>query len=173
MSEKLKSSLWSDFSARVVAMSDLPNGTDLRLYRKSDHRRVRSDLAVKRKHVTAGKFESLDDGDTVSTFLLFVKSLLSTDIEARGLELRLYGPDGSRIFGNTHIGTIKSQWGISRDESSFALKEFWKILGRAGLHDIAIRQANRLFTELQDLVGPEFTRRLSETSSDAAKRSEG
>jgi Transposase zinc-binding domain len=44
----------------------------------------------------------------VRDFLDFAHSLLSTDIQARGFEMVLFGPDEERIYGNTLLRTVRS-----------------------------------------------------------------
>jgi hypothetical protein len=160
MAAKLKSSQWSDFSDRVVHICRLPKGTALRLYRKSDDRRVRSDLSVKRKLVTSANIRSLNDYDTVSDFLSKIRMLLSTNIEARGLEMRLYGPDGGRIYGNTRIRTVKQmEPSVVKDDSEI-FETFLDLLETAGLDDISLRQAGGLYSKLREIVGDELDKRL-------------
>ena len=161
MAAKLKSSTWADFSDRVVAMCQLPEGSGLRLYKRNGSRRVRSDFTVKRKHVTTGSFDALENTDTVSDLLDQAKALLSTDVDARGLELKFYGPDGSRIYGNTHLGTVRRDWPTPSSEDSKSFKSFCAIMETNGFGDAPSRQVGKLLADITEIAGPDFVKRLS------------
>lgn len=155
MTAKIKSSAWSDFSQRVVRIHGLPRGSELRLFRKSDGRRVRSDFNIKRKSVNRTNVAQLRNGDRVSDLLADVRTLLSTDIDARGLEMRLYGPDGDRINGNTNIQTVQNMEPALQDDGE-PVEIFLDLLGEVGIDDIPIRQAGALYKRLRDVMGEDY-----------------
>ena len=66
----------------------------------------RLDFTLKRKFINSTTVRKLDDGKNVRDFLDFARSLLSTDIQARGFEMVLFGPDGERINGNILLRTV-------------------------------------------------------------------
>ncbi len=164
MTAKIKSSEWSDFSQRFVRIHRLPKGTELRLYRRSDGRRVRSDFSVKRKAVNRTNVTRLIGNDRVSELLADARALLSTDIDARGLEMRLYGPDGDRINGNTHLQTVRSMEPALQDDGE-PVEIFLDLLADVGIDDIPIRQAGALYSRLRDVLGGDyFDRQLLRTA---------
>jgi hypothetical protein len=153
MARKLKISTLANFSSRLVKFHKLPNGTEIRLYRKKTGRRVRSDFTVKRKGINAGNISKHDNLSNVKDFLNEARNLLSTDIEARGLEMQLFGPDGNRVNGNTLLGTVRSFEPNITEDSDKALDLFITILENCGLEDITIRQAGRLYNQLNEILG--------------------
>jgi hypothetical protein len=155
MTAKIKSSEWSDFSQRIVRIHGLPKGTELRLYRRRDDRRVRSDFSVKRKAVNRTNVAQLNGTDRVSDLLADAKTLLSTDIDARGLEMRLYGPDGDRINGNTYLQTVRNMEPALQDDVE-PVEIFLDLLADVGIDDIPIRQAGALYSRLRDVMGGDY-----------------
>ena len=153
MTAKMKSSQWSDFSQRVVRIHGLPKGSELRLYRKGDGRRVRSDFGIKRKAVNRSNITQLGGTDRISEFFADVMRLLSTDITARGFEMRLYGPDGDRIYGNTFVQTVRDIEPLQSRVDPVEI--FLDVLEEAGIDDISLRQAGALYTSLRDIMGGE------------------
>lgn len=156
MALKLKSSEWRDFSERIVRIYGLPKGSELRLYRKRDGRRVRSDMVIKRRAVNRSNVKQLKGADTVAHLLRRACTLLSTDIEARGLEVRLYGPDGGRVYGNTHIRTFRESWPAGGEWDSESADVFLNILETSGLGDASLQQAFALYNQLRKVIGEEF-----------------
>ena len=155
MTAKIKSSEWSDFSYRIVRIHGLPKGTELRLYRRSDGRRVRSDFSIKRKSVNRTNVAQLESTDRVSDLLANARALLSTDIDARGLEMQLYGPGGDRIYGNTHLQTVRKMEPALQDDGE-PVEIFLDLLADVGIDDIPIRQAGTLYRRLRDVMGGDY-----------------
>ena len=82
-------------------------------------------------------------------------NLLSTDIVARGLEIRLYGPDGNRINGNTHLQTVRNLQAQPQDnEDPIAI--FLDLLSDVGIDDLSIGQVGLLYRRLCDVVGGKY-----------------
>lgn len=152
MVRTLKSSKLSDFSSKLVKFHKLPNGTEIRLYRKKTERHVRSDFTVKRQAISQKNIPKFGDTCNVKDFLDMSRELLSTDIEARGLEMRLYAPDGNRVYGNTFLGTVRNLEPRIED-SDEVLDLFITLLENCGLEDITIRQAGRLYNYLNEILG--------------------
>ena len=152
MTRKLKSSSLADFSSKLVRFHKLPNGTEIRLYRKKAERRVRSDFTVKRKGINSKNVSEFDDSWNVKDFLDEAKDLLSTDIDARGLEMQLFAPDGSRINGNTLLGNVRRLEPQIDEDSDKALDLFITLLENCSLEDISIRQAGQLYNQLNDIL---------------------
>lgn len=97
---------WRDFASRIINAEKLPHGTELRLYK--GEARKRSHMKVKVKgHIRFAKAR-LSDNERVSDLQRIIASSLSTELEARKLDIRVFGPDGKRIVGNTHISTLRS-----------------------------------------------------------------
>ena len=155
MTAKIKSSEWSDFSQRIVRIHGLPKGTELRLYRKRDGRRVRSDFSVKRKGVNRTNVAQLTGTDRASDLMAGAKALLTTDIDARGLEMRLYGPDGDRIYGNTYLQTIRQMEPALQNDGE-PVEIFLDLLAEFGIDDIPIRQAGALYHRMRDVMGGDY-----------------
>lgn len=164
MTAKIRSSVWSDFSQRIVRVHGLPRGTELRLYRLSDGRRVRSDFGVKRRAVNRTSVAQLEGTDRVSDLLADARDLLSTDIGARGLEMRMYGPNGVRINGNTHLQTVRNmEPALQDDEEPMGI--FLDLLADVGIDDIPVYQAGALYSRLRDVLGgDQFDRQLLKTT---------
>lgn len=97
---------WDAFSERFVKFHRLPFGTELRLY-DADNRKKRRDFMIQRKQITTQTSTVADDNDTVATLLGSASALLSIDLEARRLHLRLYDPEGRRIVGQTQVRTVR------------------------------------------------------------------
>jgi len=155
MTAKIKSSEWSDFSQRFVRIHGLPQGTELRLYRRSNGRRVRSDFSIKRKAVNRTNVAQLSGTDRVSDLLADAKAILSTDINARGLEMWLFGPDGNWINGNAHLQTVRNMEPTLQDNGE-PIEAFLDLLTDAGIDDIPIRQAGVLYNRLRDVMGGDY-----------------
>lgn len=155
MAAKIKSSEWSDFSHRIVRIHGLPKGTELRLYRRSDGRRVRSDFGVKRRAVNRTNVAQLNGSDRISDLLANAKSLLSTDVDARGLEMQLYGPGGGRIYGNTHLQTVRNMEPALQGDGE-PVEIFLDLLADLGIDDIPLRQAGALYHRLRDVIGGDY-----------------
>lgn len=152
MARSLKSSSLADFSSRLIRFHKLPKGTEIRLYRKKTERRVRSDFTVKRKGINSKNINQLHDLYNVRDFLDEARSLLSTDIEARGFEMQLFAPDGSRINGNTLlVNVMKLEPQVSED-SDKTLDLFITLLENCGLEDISLRQAGKLYLQLDGII---------------------
>ena len=152
MARKLKSSSLADFSTRLVRFHKLPNGTEIRLYRKKTERRVRSDFTVKRKGINSKNLEKFGDSWNVSDFLDEARAILSTDIEARGLEMQLYAPDGSKINGNTLLGNVRKFDPKIDEDCGKALNLFFTLLENCGVEDISVLQAGQLYCQLNEII---------------------
>lgn len=152
MARKLKSSSLADFSTKLVRFHKLPNGTEIRLYRKKTERRVRSDLTVKRKGINSKNIEVFDDSWNVRDFLDEARALLSTDVEARGLEMQLFAPDGSRIYGNTLLGNVRKLEPKIEEDGGKALSLFLTLLENSGIEDISLRQAGNLYRHINEII---------------------
>lgn len=152
MAAKLKSSDWSDFSERFVRIQSLPRGTELRLYRLRDDRRVRSDFSVKRKAINRTNVPQLDDSVRVMKLLEEARTLLSTDIDARGLEMRLYAPDGTHIGNSKSLGKVRQMEPAVTDKNE-PFEIFSELLDDVGLGDVSVREAGKLYVKLCEVVG--------------------
>ena len=153
MAKRLRTSSLADFSAKLVRFQRLPHGTEVRFYRKWDGRRVRSDFTLKRKFIKSTTVRKLDDGKNVRDLLDFAHSRLSTDIQARGFEMVLFGPDGERINGNTLLRTVRSMAAKPTDgDGEKAIELFIALLENAGLEEVTMWQAGTLYRELRDLL---------------------
>lgn len=152
MARKLKSSSLADFSTRLVRFHKLPNGTEIRLYRKKTERRVRSDFTVKRKGINSKNLEKIGDSWNVGDFLDEARAILSTDIEARGLKMQLYAPDGSKINGNTLLGNVRKLAPKIDEDGGKALNLFFTLLENCGVEDISVLQAGQLYCQLNEII---------------------
>lgn len=153
--ESSKISSWSDFSQRFLRFQRLAHGAELRLYRRHDGRRVRSDFSIKRRAINANNVKLLEGSDRVSELIQSAKDVLTTDIDARGIEMRLYGPGNDRVNGNTQVKTLRPE------SDSKGIDCFIELLSEAGVDDIPIAQAGKLYNKLAVLVGREhFEKRL-------------
>jgi len=152
MARKLKSSTLADLSSRLVKFHELPYGTETRLYRKKTGRRVRSDFTVKRIAINSKNIAKLDDSRNVTDLLNESINLLSTDIEARGLEMELFAPDGSKVDENTLLGTVRAFEPQVTDDCDEGFDLFMTLLENSGLEDISVRQAGRLYNQLNGIV---------------------
>ena len=97
-------STWDEFSRKFAKQQGLPLGTALHLYDASG-RKKRSDWHVKRQKVRS--VPRADGSQTVHSLLQTATDLLSTDINARRLKIRLASPRGDLIPGNTHVQTVR------------------------------------------------------------------
>ncbi|AFS39165.1 hypothetical protein AWH61_12300 [Alteromonas sp. W12] len=165
MARKLKSSSLADFSTKLVRFHKLPNGTEIRLYRKKTERRVRSDLTVKRKGINSKNIEVFKDSWNVRDFLDEARALLSTDVEARGLEMQLFAPDGSRIYGNTLLGNVRKLEPKIEEDSGKPLNLFLMLLENSGLEDISLRQAGNLYRQINEIIDSSLEFSLLENES--------
>ena len=102
---RLIHSTWDEFSRKFAKRQGLPLGTELHLY-DANGRKKRSDWQVKRKKVAS--VPKAAGYETVHGLLQTATNLLSTDINARRLKICLVSPQGDRIQGNTHVGTVRA-----------------------------------------------------------------
>lgn len=159
MTHRLKETTLLEFSDRVVRLAGFPPGTAVALFRKDSGRRVRSDFVLKRQPLVAKSFVKPAPGDGVGEFLAALRELLSTDIEERGLELRLLGPQDQWLDERTRIGVV---WmlAVEADEQpapTDSMSLFEMLLENAHLDDeLSPGAARRLYRELVSTLGPEF-----------------
>jgi hypothetical protein len=112
-------------------------------------------MAINRTNVTR-----LAGTARVSDLLADARALLSTDIDARGFEMRLYGPDGDRINGNTTLQTVRDMEPALRDDGQ-PLAIFFNLLADVGLDEISFEQAGDLYGRLHEVMGgDDFDKRL-------------
>lgn len=98
-------STWDEFSRKFSKQQGLPLGTALHLY-DANGRKKRADWQVKRKKVRS--VPRANGSETVHSLLQTATGLLSTDIIARRLKIRLASPQGDLIPGNTHVRTVRA-----------------------------------------------------------------
>ena len=102
---RLIHSTWDEYSRKFAKRQGLPLGTELHLY-DANGRKKRSDWQIKRRKV--GSVPRAAETETVHSLLQTATDLLSTDISARRLKICLVSPQGDRIQGNTHVGTVRA-----------------------------------------------------------------
>lgn len=86
-------------------------------------------------------------------FLADATNILSTDIKTRGIEIKLYSPEGTRINGNMFLGTVRAfEPRFDGEDREKALELFFTLLENCGLEDISYRQAGRLYRQLNDIM---------------------
>ena len=103
--QRLIHSTWEEFSHRFITRQGLPLGTALHLYDRNG-RKKRSDWQVKRRNV--GSAPRSRGSETVNSLLLAATDLLSTDIKARRLKMRLASSQGDLVPGNTLVKTVRA-----------------------------------------------------------------
>ena len=144
---RLIHSTWDEFSRKFAKQQRLPLGTALHLYDASG-RKKRSDLQVKRKKI--GSVPRADGSQTVHSLLQTATNLLSTDINARRLKIRLASPQGDLIPGNTHVRTVR-ELPRRRTEHELAV-EAQRILEIDYLRREVQRVADREISEAEHLL---------------------
>jgi len=161
MSTQLLEIEWRDFSSRLVESERLPFGTELRLY-KGDAKK-RGDFRVKMKRVYRWGKPRMGDGDRVSDLIRFVPTMLSTELEARQLEIRVYGPDKKKIPANTLLKTVKklaprpTAQDIAEQEMLDGL-----IADVQADAEAAIKKSERLVDDPSSVVCPAYVKALVE-----------
>jgi len=105
MSTRLLEIEWRDFSSRLIESERLPFGTELRLY-KGDAKK-RGDFRIKMKRVFRWGRPRMGSDARVSDLIRTIPTMLSTELEARKLEIRVYGPDKKKIPGNTLLKNVR------------------------------------------------------------------
>lgn len=108
MAIKLIETKWGLFSDIFIKFHRLPFGTELRLF-DATNKKKRADFLVKRKAINSKTMGRVDDSDTVRFLLDMVFDVVSTDIKARKLKLKIFGPDSKEINGNTLIRTLRQK----------------------------------------------------------------
>lgn len=171
MVRKLKSSSLSEFSSKLIKFQYLPNGTEIRLYRKNTQRRVRSDFTVKRKSINSKNIDRMHDTWNVKDFLDEAKELLSTDIEARGFEMLLFAPDGSKINGNTLLGTVRDLEPLIKEDSDESITLFSLLLQNCGLDDTDDHQIKLLYNQLNEILDNTLNKSLVKNERKILKNS--
>ena len=161
MAAKLVESTIEDLSRRVVLHAKLPHGTEIRFFDKRNDRRKRSDWHIKRKHVVASNLHVPADNETVSSYLGCVEALISSDIRARGIVMKLYAPDGSLFNGNTHIGSVRAETPLPSDgDGDSAASIFSDLVCNAGLGEaLSLGDVGALYRELAEML-PGFKGKL-------------
>ncbi len=96
---------------RWLERNQMPNGTHLVLERKKNKRRVRGDIILHRHKLPP----AADDHTRVSEALQILEGTFITDIEARGLKLKLYAPDG-RDACKMLMSTVREIPGIPTED---------------------------------------------------------
>ncbi|MEX2636743.1 hypothetical protein [Alteromonas macleodii] len=105
------------------------------------------------------------DSWNVRDFLDEARALLSTDVEARGLEMQLFAPDGSRIYGNTLLGNVRKLEPKIEEDSGKPLNLFLMLLENSGLEDISLRQAGNLYRQINEIIDSSLEFSLLENES--------
>jgi hypothetical protein len=158
---KTKKSPLKDFSSRFVKLQGLPNGTEVRLYRRRDHRRVRSDLVLERKLMSARVMEKMDDDKNVRDVLNFARSLLLTPIEDEGFEMILFGSNGERLNGNVLLRNVRLMPPKPFEGDDTRVFELLsQALQNAGFEEPTLGQTALLFHELDTIVDGTLMRAL-------------
>ena len=107
---------WGTFSTKFAQFQHLPFGTEFRLH-DSQGRRRRSDMLVKRRRISSKTMSRMDDGENVKALLDSASGMLSMDLQARRWTIRLHGPTGEPLNGNTKVRTVRALHGIpTQDE---------------------------------------------------------
>lgn len=144
-----------DFSAKFIRYQKLPYGTSIRLYRDTG-KRVRSDYQIKRKKINSKNIDVVSPSENVTYLIEKAKEMLSTDLDARKLQFKLYGPDGKLIHGNTLIKSVRELEPIESNDDSHACDLFLTLLDNNELGDMTFRDAGRLYVALKTIVGKEL-----------------
>lgn len=175
---KVKETTLADLSWRVVDQAGLPNGCEVRAYRRKNDRRVRSDFEIIRRHITEKTLPRPRGSTTVAALIEDLYSLIVTDFKARGIVLRLHGPQGQWIDGHTHLKSVREMEPVPvapgdaeyfagstvetppAGESRDTMQTFWRLLENAGVPDsLTVSQSGSLYKELSKL-GAGFERSL-------------
>jgi hypothetical protein len=161
MAAKLVESSIEDLSRRVVRHAKLPHGTEIRFFDKRNDRRKRSDWHIKRKHVVASNLHVPADDETVSSYLGCVEALITSDLRARGIVMKLYAPDGSLFNGNTHIGSVRAETPIPSDgDGDDSVSLFSDLVCNAGLGEtLSLGEVGALYREMAQML-PGFEGKL-------------
>lgn len=167
MTLRQKESSLRELSDRIVQLMNLPQGTTIFLVRKDTGRKVRSDMTIRRRAMVAKSFGELDSGDTIGKLLAKLRRHISTDLEARGLVMRISGPQGQWLDPQTAIGPVRLLPAVVG--ASGQLEEpahlFVQIVELAGVDDdLPKSTAVSLFNELQRALGPEFAELITRKS---------
>jgi hypothetical protein len=107
MRRELIETTWGHFSERFVSHHDLPYGTELRLF-DSKGKKKRTDLKVRRRRITSTSIARASDSDNVRSLVEAAINLMSTDLRARKLSVKLFGPDGRAIDGHKLIKNVRA-----------------------------------------------------------------
>lgn len=161
MAAKLVESTIDDLSWRVVRHAKLPHGTEIRFFDKRNERRKRSDWRIKRKHVVSSNLHVPADDESVRSYLVHVEALISADLRARGIVMKLYAPDGSLFNGNTHIGSVRAETPLPSDgDGDDSATLFGELVCNAGLGEsLSLGDVGALYRELRDML-PGFEGKL-------------
>lgn len=153
---KVKSCTISEFSEKITKYQGLPRGTEIRFYNKKTERRVRSDFTLKRRNINRKNLRKIDSGDNVKSYLDLARSIISTEIEVRGMEIRLYSPDGARLNGNMLISNVRALVPKDSETAEIPFEIFSELLESCGIEDCTIRQVGALYSVLGQIVGVKF-----------------
>lgn len=115
MPRKLIQTQWGVFSKNFAKFHRLPFGTDLRLF-NSAGKKKRSDFKVKRQRLNSKTMLRIGDNENVRFLLDSALTLMSTDLNARRLNLELFNPNGEFVNGNTLVQTLREMDSLPTDD---------------------------------------------------------
>lgn len=109
-------------------------------------------MVLKRKIISQKYIDKFDGGENVRSFLDAARSLLSTEIETRGMEMRLYDPSGSKLNGNTLISTVRNLDDKDSDGSEKIIYLLNGVLEICGIEDCTLRQVGSLREMINKII---------------------
>jgi len=173
MAKKLTEGDIVDFSHRVTTLGLLPNGTEIRFFRKRDGRRVRSDFTITRQHIITSNLPVPGGKESVAAFIERALKLVTTDLKARGIEARLYSPAGELLSGNTHIDSIRALPGLPGEEHDNTGELFGMVIVNAGLGEsLTFGDVHALYREM-DAMLPGFKGALEKNAARIRGKDQG
>lgn len=143
-----------DFSKKLLRKQGCPAGYTLRAYHRLDDRHVRVDMKVKRRVVKDSTVNVLDDSDRVSALIAEANRLLSTDLKARGIYLRLLNEQGEVLDNGTGMKAIRAE--AKKAKPATPMDAVAMFMDEAGLGDLPLIDSRHLIQELHELLGKNF-----------------
>lgn len=143
-----------DFSRKLLRKQGCPKGYTLRAYHKIDNRQVRVDMKVKRLFVNESTVHVLSDSERVSSLIDEANRLLSTDLKARGIYMRLLNERGEVLDNGTGMKSIRAE--VEKANAPGEMDAVAMFLDEAGLGDMPMVDSRLMVQELHELLEKDF-----------------
>lgn len=140
-----------DAGNKFLRFQSFPEGWEIRLFNLRTKKYKRPDTGLNRYRVNRHNIRRVADDESVFTLLQVWKDSVSTDLDGRGLEPQLHHSEQGRVYGNTHIGTLRAL--ADKAKNPDPLDGFALVLEEGGLAELSMAESRDLWNILAEVFG--------------------